>query len=100
MSAREQLLGAVASLREQGPLRIDVLKHRSTPRESAVLILVGVLDDVAGLFELLLQRPPLPATSMTSVDSGVSSPSPARGSAETLMNGVKKKGGRELSRSR
>ena len=47
MSAREQLLGAVASLREQGPLRIDVLKHRTTPRESAVLILVGVLDDVA-----------------------------------------------------
>ena len=34
-------------LTDEGPLRIDVLKHRTTPRESAVLILVGVLDDVA-----------------------------------------------------
>ncbi|WP_144791165.1 CoA pyrophosphatase [Kocuria palustris] len=44
--ARDQLLRAVVALREQGPLRVDSLRHRGTPRASAVLILVGVLDDV------------------------------------------------------
>lgn len=47
LSAREQLLQAVVALRDLGPLRLDGLKHRRAPRASAVLILVGVLDDVA-----------------------------------------------------
>ena len=45
-AARDRLVQAVVSLRRKGPLRIDALKHRRPPRESAVLILVGVLDDI------------------------------------------------------
>jgi 8-oxo-dGTP pyrophosphatase MutT (NUDIX family) len=45
-TARDRLVQAVVAQRQKGPLRIDALKHRRPPRESAVLILVGVLDDI------------------------------------------------------